>query len=32
MLTEKQKKLLPDLNLEYPCVAIKFRFEKPEVV
>ena len=31
MLSEKQKELLKKLNLQYPCVAIKFRFEKPDV-
>lgn len=31
MLTEKEKGLLAKLNLTYPCVAIKLRFEKPDV-
>ena len=31
MLREKEKALLAKLELPYPCVAIKFRFEQPAV-
>ena len=31
MLRQKDKELIEKLNLEYPAVAIKFRFEKPDV-
>lgn len=31
MLQDKHKKLLRELNLPYSCVAIKFRFEAPNV-
>ena len=31
MLNKTQKELLAKLNLEYPCVAVKFRFERPAV-
>lgn len=31
MLNKTQKELLVKLNLEYPCVAVKFRFERPAV-
>jgi uncharacterized protein (DUF169 family) len=30
MLSENAKKLIEKLNLKYPCVAIKFCFEKPD--
>lgn len=29
MLRDEQKELLRRLDLPYPCVAIKFRFENP---
>ena len=32
MLRQKDKELIEKLNLEYPAVAIKFRFEKPDVL
>ena len=31
MLNKTQRELLAKLNLEYPCVAVKFRFERPAV-
>ena len=31
MLSEKEKSLITKLELKYPCVAIKLRFEKPDV-
>lgn len=30
MLKENEKRLLAELELPYPCVAIKYRFERPE--
>ena len=30
MLSDKEKALLKKLELPYPCVAVKYRFEKPD--